>query len=165
MTKKQDEMFPSLPIHAFVDARMFHDMHGPKGHSGLHQRSIYLFIKQAAEFREFIRNVLTLLQGFQDVWDPLDVFRIGVVCKAGINRSVSGACIVNYCMSRSGYAMEPVEFLSQGKWIQRGICAGDCWECAEDRKVCKQKRGSLEKAYSVWVEEEEALHAAMLAAK
>ena len=161
MTKMQDEMFPDLPIHAFVDARDFHDMHGPKGHSGLHQRSVYLFIKQAADFKVFIKNVLSLLQGFADVWDPLEVFRIGVVCKAGINRSVSGAHIIDHCMSRSGYSMEPIEFLSQGKWINRGICPGTCWEC-DDRKICKQKRGSLEKAYDVWVEEEDKMLAAML---
>ena len=161
MTKMQDEKFPDLPIHAFVDARDFRDKNGPKGHSGLHQRSVYLFIKQAAAFKIFIKNVLSVLQGFSDVWDPLDIFRIGVVCRAGIHRAVSGAHIVDYCMSRSGYSMEPIEFLSQGKWIKRGICPGTCWEC-DDRKICKQKRGSLEKAYDVWVEEEDKMLAAML---
>ena len=80
--------FPDTPdFRLVVDCRMFHWPRGPSGHTGEHTVAIGSVVNNAS-FRIWCSSLKRLLQ------DPdKQVENILFVCKRGINRSVSCACI------------------------------------------------------------------------
>ena len=109
----------------FVDCRAFHWPRGPKGHTGLHR----VAVQQVSDNPLFF----TWLQKFHATvatWDFQRPLTAGMICRAGINRSVSGTAILAAILDHAGYTVV-VEHLAEASWRQRGICPGTCSYCSD----------------------------------
>ena len=109
----------------FVDCRAFHWPRGPKGHTGLHR----VAIQQVSDNPLFF----TWLQKFHatvTTWDFQRPLTAAMICKAGINRSVSGTVILAAILDYAGYTVV-VEHLAEASWRLRGICPGTCSYCSD----------------------------------
>ena len=141
------DKFPDQPIAVFLDSRKFNDRRGPRKHSGLHQRACRLFYDQQRQLRDFFSKIQQWMDGEENTWPSDTVCRIGVVCKAGINRSVSGTCILHHMLGMSGFQMLDSIYNSKSKWAERGFCDGGCWECSEDNR---EKKATMRRCFEMW---------------
>jgi hypothetical protein len=55
---------------------------------------------------------------------------IAMVCKAGVNRSVTCAFILAEVLHHRGYIVH-LQHLQEANWTQRGICPGTCSNCGD----------------------------------
>ena len=132
LTKKLAGFCPGKVVNLMMDARWFHWPRGPKGHVGLHTTAI-----EQVSSHNYFWNWLNLAhKGFAS-WDfqKDGTLTYGVVCKAGVNRSVSCAYLLAECLRQHCDIVE-VEHLSEYTWPHRKLCYS-CGQCAgtTQRKV------------------------------
>ena len=72
---------------------------------------------------------------------------ISVLCRSGVNRSVSIARIMSHILEQTGYVCSRPRHLAFHKWMKRVLCDGTCDDCRNDSPF---KIQYLNKALDVW---------------
>ena len=72
-----------------------------------------------------------------------------VICKSGINRSVSVARVLSHIFDAAGYVCGEPRHLNQSIWMKRKLCLGDCDHCVAVGQHPK-KVAALELAFQIW---------------
>ena len=161
LTTSISNMFPrryyNVRPSMFVDARMFREVWCPRGHCGEHES----FIRSIVDHSGFERWLAEFKGRFEDenasYSTPERAYAIATCCKAGINRSVAAAAILQHIMENLGIPCEVV-WLSKRTMITRGTCTGlergtkRCDACASESQASVFKRAAFKKAFLKYME-------------
>ena len=99
-----------------VDARGLRWPQGPKGHSGEHEQAVDIVCKHK-KFKNWLSDVKETFLMLSDS----EQIVIAVVCKSGINKSVTCGRILAEIFSLEGVAISLCH-LEKNMWQQRGLC-------------------------------------------
>ena len=129
------------PVGVFIDTRMFYQRPF-SGHCGTYDLDIRQFVKNS-HFRGWLQNAKSLLLELM-----LEGSYEGIcsVCKAGHNRSVTGAVILESCLRKSGRETMLVH-LNKASWASRKKMCSTCHRCT---KMTAMKQEALDDAYYMW---------------
>ena len=133
-------------ISLWLDGREFHQPRGPRGHSGEHAQAIQQVVYHE-KFPVWLADAKTSIAQLQKGVKH----HIAVVCKAGINRSVSLSRILSFCSSdkEEGCSTGLPLHMHYGQWKHRRICDGWCRHCT-NHKMDAGKYLALQRALSLW---------------
>ena len=150
VTREFQRLKPEHTVHFFMDCRPFFDDHwrARKGHTGELTESMEAIVGSQPKFAAWMEKLKNRFRELEVRHNVHEQFGIGMVCKAGINRSVSCARICHGLFTRLGYNVQVVH-LSKFKWIQRRICLGTCADCRQNpNNVARAK--VFENALKMW---------------
>ena len=129
-----------------IDARLFSWPRGPRGHSGEHSVACSQ-VTSHPKFGCWLKEVKKKIQGCSGKDGHIDV---GVVCKAGINRSVTCTRVLVNVLEGEGVIAQGVH-TSEWYWKKhRNLCPGWCRQCANGDGATKKKKDAMEYAKHVW---------------
>ena len=116
------------------------------GHCGTYDQDIKDLVDNS-HFRPWLQDAKALFQELDLEAEAFEGVRMATVCKAGHNRSVTGATVLHSVLWAGGRQVK-TSHLSKSAWVARkDRCCSTC-----DRCLCMTglKKEALHKAYRDW---------------
>lgn len=132
-------------IGVFLDTRMFYKKPF-SGHCGTYDQDIKDFVENF-HFRPWLQDAKALFTEVDLEAEAFEGVRMAAVCKAGHNRSVSAATVLDSVL-RGGGRQVKLTHLSKSAWASRkDHCCSTCDRCLD---MTQMKKDALAVAYRIW---------------